>query len=235
MASTLTVQNSVNFITPILKNQPLFVSNLEPAMTAANLVLGTILGAPFRWRFNRGSFSLPITTVGGTDYVKVLSDLGFVETLWLTDVSGAIHQLTGAIAIAKTTEQGRPSRVSPQLDDNAGNITFRFDRIPEANYTFYGEYQKKCPLLNSPASSWGVVPDEFSYIFNWGFLTLMSLLINDSRFPIFENYFISRLLAAQDGLTDQERNIFVGNWMALSQTLNRSQGAVNSGIAARGK
>lgn len=235
MATTLTIQNSINFAAPILKNQPLLVSNTEPAMTAANIVLGLMLGAPLRWRFNRGSFTITLTNGGGTDYVKAISDFGFLETQWIVDAQNSIHQVNGSIALAKDGNSARPTEVAVQYDDNAGNLTFRVNRIPDANYTLNGDYQKKSPLLVSTGQSWGVVPDEFSYIFQWGFLCVMSLLINDSRFPIFENYFISRLLGAQDGLTDQQRNIFVANWMALAQTLTRATGAVNSGVAGRTK
>lgn len=235
MATTLTLQNSINFASPILKNQPLLVSNQEPAVTAANLVLGTMLGAPCKWRFNRNTFNFPITLAGGTDYIVNLSDFGFLETVWITDNSGKVHQLTGKISLAKESNQSRPEFISTEFDDNAGNITFRLANAPDANYTVYGDYQKKAMLITSSASTWGVVPDEFGYIFNWGFLCFMSLLINDSRFPIFENYFVSRLLGAQDGLSDVERNIFVGNWVALAQTLSRGQGTVQSGLAARGK
>lgn len=234
MSNTITVQNSINFATPILKNQPLLVSNLEPAMSAANLVLGTVLGAPFRWRFNRGSFNFPVTAAG-VDYPQVINDLGFLETIWIVDGSNTVNQLTGAISLAKDGSTGRPSKIALQYDDNSGNITARLDRTPDQNYTVFYDYQRKAPVLSSPAIGWGVVPDEFSYIYNWGFLCVMSLLINDSRFPVFENYFIARLLGAQDGLSDQERNIFLANWMGFSQTLQRNQGAVNSGVAGRGK
>jgi len=237
MAITLNLQNSINFAATILKNQPLMVSNMEPALTAANLVLGTILGAPCKWRFNRNTFSFTITQASGTDYQKLLADFGFLETQWIKDATGNIYQLNGATSLAMESANNtrRPISMAPQYDDNAGNITFRMSSTPDANYTVYGDYQKKAALLTSAASNWGVVPDEFSYIFNWGFLCIMSLLINDSRFPIFENYFIARLLGAQDGLTDQDRNIFVGNWMALAGTMTRATGAVNSGVAGRGK
>lgn len=236
MAQLLNLQNSINFATPILKNQPLQVSNQEPALTAANMVLGTMLGAPCKWRFNRAAFSIPITPAGLTDYVIGLPSLGFLETLWLVDAAaGKIHALTGAISLAVDGNVGRPTKLAVQFDDNLGNITFRVDKVPDQNYTVYGNFQQKAEPMTSAASPWGPVPDEFQYIFNWGFLCFMSLLVNDSRFPIFENYFIARLLGAQDGLTDQERNIFVANWMALAQTLSRSQGAVQAGVAGRGK
>ncbi len=234
MANTLTLQNSINFATPILKNQPLQISNQEPALTAANMVLGTMLGPPMKWRFNRKEFNFPVTNAG-TDYLIALPTFGFIETQWLVDGSGNHFSLNGAISLPVNATQGRPEKLSPQLDDNQGNITFRLDKTPDQNYTVYVDAQQKAPLMTSAASEWAPVPDEFQYIFQQGFLSVMSLLVNDARFPVFENYFIARLLGAQDGLTDQERNIFVANWMALTQTLARSQGSVNAGVAGRGK
>jgi len=235
MATQLTLQNSINFATPILKNQPLLISNMEPALTAANMVLGMMLGPPCRWRFNRATSNFIINQSGGTDYVKVLTDFGFLETMWLVDANGNAIPLQGAIALPKDSSMARPMMVAPEFDDNAGNITFRVDHTPDQQYTLYFDYQKKSPLMLSMGSTWGPVADEFEYIYQWGFLTIMGLLINDSRFPIWEQYFLSRLLGAQDGLTDQERNIFVGNWVALLSTLSRAEGNIKSGIAGRTK
>lgn len=234
MASSLVLQNSMNFVGPILKNQPLQVSNQEPALTAGNMVLGTMLGPPMKWRFNREEINFPVTSAN-TDYLISVSQLGFIETQWCVDAAGQYLPLGGALSLPVNGAQGRPERLAPQFDDNAGGITFRLDKKPDKNYTVYCDFQKKAPLMTSAASEWAPVPDEFNYIFNQGFLCIMSLIVNDSRFPIFENYFISRLLGAQDGLTDQERNIFVGNWAAFVQTMARSQGAVNAGIAGRSK
>jgi hypothetical protein len=232
MASTLSIQNAINFVTPLLKNQPVLVSNQEPGLTAANMVLATMLAPPMRWRFNRKNVSFAITSAG-TDYTQAVAGFGFIETQWLVDGSGVSHAMNGAISLGVEGAVGRPERIAPQYDDNAGNITFRVDKKPSENYTVFLDYQQKPPILTSPASLWAPVPDEFLHIYNYGFLCLMSLLVNDSRFPIYEGYFIARLLGVQDGLTDQERNIFVANWTALAQTLKRSDGAVTAGNASR--
>ena len=234
MSTTLNLRNTMNFAASFLKNQPQEVQNMDPAVMVGNMVLSFMLGAPLRWRQNRVEISFAITGAA-TDYLRSVANFGFIETAWLVDATGNQHPLTGALAVTVNPDAARPQKIAPQFDDNAGNITFRIDSTPDANYTVYGDYQKKATLLTSAASNWGVVPDEFAYIFNWGFLCIMSLLINDSRFPIFENYFIARLLGAQDGLSDQERSIFVGNWMALAGTMTRATGAVNSGVAGRGK
>lgn len=236
MATTLTIQNSVNFTQPFLKNQPLAVTNQEPGLTAANIVLQRILGAPFRWRFNRNTFtfSTVVTTPPTTDYVVTITDLGFTEDIWLLDSLSNTYQLNGELSLAVDNNVSRPTLVALQNDDNEGHITFRLQNAPDQVYTCNGTYQKKAALITSYASQWGPVPDEFSYIFNLGFLTITSLLVNDSRFPIFEKWFIGALLGAQDGLSAQEKNIFLGNWMADMATVARAQGNVNQGVAGRG-
>lgn len=236
MATTLTLQNSINFARPILKMQPLDVTGLEPALTAGNIVLQTMLAAPFRWRWNRGTFSfgtVVTTPVVTTDYLVNIPDFGFLEDQWLVDPNSKVHQLKGEISLAVDSSVSRPTLIAPQFDDNAGNITFRLQNSPDQVYTVNGNYQRKPGLLTSFAAPWGVVPDEFSFVYNYGFLTLVALLINDSRFPIFEKWFIGRLLGLQDGLDDQARDIFLGNWMNLSRTVSRTQGAAQGGNAGR--
>ena len=235
MPQTIDLQSSINFVTPILKNQPLMVSNNEPAQSAANLVLGTMLAPPFKWAFNRQSFNFTISLLGGTDYTVALPDWGFLETQWLADGTGKVYQLGGETSLAKETGLSRPAKMSAQLDDGTGNITFRMSGLPDQAYVVFINYQRRMVPLGSTAAFWGPVPDRFAYIYNTGFLAFMSLLVNDARFPIFENLFLSRLLGAQDGLTDQERDIFLANWVNVMQTMNRGATAVTASAQARGR
>jgi hypothetical protein len=233
MAATFTIQDAVNFVTPILKNQPVAVSNNNPALTAGNIVLQRMLGPPCRWRFNRNTFTFT-TTAGTTDYTTTINDLGFMEDQWCTDTSGVIYPLNGALSLVPDQTQTRPTQMAPQSDNNAGSIVWRLSQCPDAVYIVNGVYQKKAPLLSSLASTWAPVPDEFGYIYNNLYLAYTSILVNDSRFPIFEKWGVGALLGAQDGLSEQEKNIFLGNWMADISTVTRAQGRVNSGVAGRG-
>ena len=235
MASTLTVQNSIVFAGTLIKNQRLAVNGQEPGLTMANIVLQRMLGAPFAWRFNRATLTVSIDTAGGTDYAVSAPLLGRIETQWLTDAAGKIYQLEGATTLAKSNASRKPKTVSPQYDDNAGNITFRFDSIADAAYTAWFDYQQKAALITSWSKSWGSVPDEFSYIFNKGFLALAALLVNDARFTLWERDFISSLLGAQQGLKAQEIAIFVGEWQRLMQTLTSGTDMTKLGSAAIGQ
>ena len=211
MATTLTLQNTITWATTILHNQPLLVNNQEPSLTCGNIVLQRILGSPFRWRFNRKALTIPISSAAGTDYQVSVPDLGRMEKMWLKDSSANINALTGEVELAAVSAPGRPTVIAPVYDDNQGNITFRFNFKPNANYTAYIDYQAKAALIAAPSSPWGVVPDEFSYIYDLGFLSFSSYLVGDARFPIWEQYFISSLLGAQDGLDEQAVSIFLGD------------------------
>lgn len=228
--TTLVLRNTMNFAVSFLKNQPLEVTNMEPAVMVGNIVLSAMLGPPMKWRQNRAEISFPITG-SSTDYQRTVANFGFVEAAWLIDGSGNQYPLDGALMLTVNPSVERPKKIAPQLDDNNNNITFRFSSIPDQNYTCYVDFQQTAPLITSPASGWGPVPDYFNYIFNFGFLAVIALLTNDSRFPIFEKWFVGRLLAAQSGLSAQERNIFLANWAMSMTTMKQADQLAASGLS----
>lgn len=234
MASILTLQNTINWCRPYLKQQPFDVTNTEPAVTSANNVLGVMVGPPMIWRFNRNMIQIPVTAAA-TDYAIVVSDFGSMEDLWLEDATGKMHSVEGAISLPRdSANPSRPKQVSPQYDDNQGTITFRVKPIPNTDYTIFIDYQKKLVPLESWASPWAPVPDEFQYIFNLGFKAEMAQLTNDARFPIWQRDFVARLLSAQDGLDEQAKAIFLGQFEAFTASLTRAAGRVQTGTNARG-
>ena len=233
MAQNITIQDGVTFTKAYIKQQTLFVNNQQPALGAAQIILNTILGPPFVWRSNRANFTIPILTSGGTDYVMSVPNLGHIETQWMVDAAGKFHQLGGAISLARVGSQKQPTKVAPQYDDNAGNITFRFDAIPDQAYTAYFDFQRKAPFVTGMSQPIGTMPDELSHLFFVGFLAWAGMLVNDARFPIWEKRFLADLLSMQDGLDDQARAIFMGEWMNFTRTAMRSQGAADGGIKGR--
>lgn len=79
MATTLTLQSAINFSQSFggFRGLNIGVAN-EPAVSAANIILQTIIGAPFCWNWNRSSVSF-LTTVGQQDYVTAAASFGFIE------------------------------------------------------------------------------------------------------------------------------------------------------------
>jgi hypothetical protein len=235
----ISTQRAINWIKPYVKNQPLDFSNQEPALGMANLLLQTLLGAPLRWRHNRKTFNFATRPAAQwspaeCDYALTIPDFGFLETQWIEDANGAVFQLGSELSLprATTKSNGRPSAIAAQYDDGEGHITFRTKEMPSAVFTIYGDYQAKAPVLRSLAQTLPI-PDEFGFCFYWGFLTMSAMLVNDMRIDWFEKKFIGRVLSLQDGLDQQDINIFLGLWDRNVKTQMRAQSEVNSGSQGR--
>jgi hypothetical protein len=233
MSSTLTVQNSVTYCSTLIKNQRMNINNYEPGLTAARDILQLMLAPPFVWRFNRSSFSIAITGAGGTDYVVSLPTLGRIEMQWLVDSNGNVIALNGAVELAKSSEVRQPKQVAPVYDDNNGNITFRFDSVPDQAYTAFFDFQVKAPLITGWSQGFGPVPDEFAFIFNKWMLSEAALIVNDARFEIWRREAIAGLLATQDGLDAQAKNMFYDQMMNVGRTNFRGQSMGQSAAKAR--
>ena len=222
MPSTITIQNTVNFALPFLEMQPFLIIGMEPALGSANLVLQTILGPPFAWPFNRKIINF--TTAVQDSQQSGLQDFGFLEGGSVQPSGGgkpyeiAVKQLLHIDA-----SQARPQWCAPFLDDGTGNITFRLTPSPDQSYTVTLPYQRRAPILMSMAMTWSPLPDDKNYIAQWGFLAMMSLIGNDARFNEYNSKFITTLLAAQGGLTEMEKNIFLANWTRVMSQLQSTQ------------
>jgi hypothetical protein len=119
------------------------------------------------------------------------------------------------------------------LQDEDGNVTLRLNTLPDVAYAIDGHYQRAPILMSSLANTWAPIPDHLSYIYDWGFLGFCSLLTKDARAPIFLSKFASHLLGSQDGLTAQQRNIFLGNFLDLMNQQARESMATQQGAMGR--
>jgi hypothetical protein len=214
MASTINIQSTINHTAPLLKFMPNNVGpTQEPALTNANIVLATILGPPFRWRWNRKVATFN-TTANVQDYVVVVSDFGFIEKAEVNDNLGnadSIHELSMVkLLLSKDASKGRPEAIAAQLDDGAGNITFRLQPgKPGAIFTITITYQARPALITSVASFWNPIPDEYVHVFDSGFLAHSLKFRDDSRFQTELQRFAGHLLAVSEGLSEVEKNLFL--------------------------
>ena len=80
MAATVTLQNTIDYTKPYLNWANLAIGvNNEPAISAANLTLQTIVGPPFIWPWNRAKTNFQ-TIQGVQDYTMNITQFGFLET-----------------------------------------------------------------------------------------------------------------------------------------------------------
>lgn len=305
-AITLTLADTIMWSKRFMGNRSSAIGNgLEPAITNANIVLQTVLGAPFSWRWNRVQTGF-YTTAGQQDYYifnwvpETAVGLGWVtvdaygnsqkvivagttgastpswnntpgggtpdgvgstavtwQNLGNLNVSasinysfgwiegGAVYNPNGAngslywevspkIWLSQTSELSRPRNVSAQLDDGSGNITFRLTPVPDQAYPVILTIQQKPGLFTKLGQTWSPVPDEYSRIYNWGFLSLMLLFADDPRFQVANQKFVTQLLGANEGLTETQKNIFLNNWSAITGQAIFNQQDTTQGTQARG-
>lgn len=138
-------------------------------------------------------------------------------------------------AITEATEQGRPMIVGQHLSDSgdSGSIVFRFLSVPDVTYSAVVTYQKSLPTFSSVASLWNI-PDYLEYVFNYGFLGLVLDYFDDPRAAHYHQMFIATLLGRAEGLSSMDKNMFLGNWLALQNQFAGAAAKTQQGIQARG-
>lgn len=210
----------VEWVRPYVSN--LFMLNdatLEPAMTNANILLGTILGPPFVWEWNRNATTFTCTA-GTTDYTGSVGDFGYLEEASLQvpttapNDAGTIYQLSNSRTLSPSSQPGRPAFISINNDDLNGNITFRLGSSnPDQAYILEVTYQQALVPITS-VSALIPMPDKLVHIFKYGFLAMSFLYAQDSRFNEMNQKFIATLLGSQSGLDNLQKNIFLGQWLS---------------------
>ena len=237
MPTNRNLQSSLLFSLPFIGYQPANISYGQPAVDAANLIKQTVCGAPFMWPWNRNYFEYIFDPAAlSQDFAVEISDFGFLESAWLIDPKDdKVKEIEVKKKLARESAVQRPQSIATILqNDDDDFVTFRFNTIPDKNYMVGGYFQKAPRQMSSPASSWAPIPDSLSYIYDWGFLAMLSMITKDARTQIFGQRFVSHLLGAQDGLTALQRNIFIGDWMTILTAPERAQMGVQQGTQARG-
>jgi hypothetical protein len=68
------------------------------------------------------------------------------------------------------------------------------------------------------------------YVYSWGFLALIWAFSDDARFGMANQKFTSGLLARAEGITSEEREIFLNAWNNLT---GQQQMTTQQGIQSR--
>lgn len=154
-----------------------------------------------------------------TDYVQLLTDFGFIEKAQVTTAAGVVTEIpTIKLELTQDAGSGRPNAVGAYIDDNAGNITFRFmPGLQDQLYTINIIYQKKAVLLTAVTGATGTwpIPDEYSFVTNWGLLCYLYFFTGNSKLGVAHQQFVNGLLAISEGLDQQEKEIFREQWNGI--------------------
>ena len=217
MASTITLDRTVNFVQRFIRNAPLTtINDGDPAFLAADWVRQFILAPPFAWRWNRAYVSPIICASGVFDYTVNLPDFGWIEKAYLNFPIGAgqpgrSKELTVEMVVASDQFVNQPTTITANLDDNNGNITFRLFPPPDINYTLFVIYQKSAAKFGSMSDLWSPIPDYMSYLYTEGFKAAAYEYFGDERYPFTLQMFLRQVVAANDGLSETEKSLFLSD------------------------
>lgn len=129
--------------------------------------------------------------------------------------------------LSRESSTGRPEFISPNTQNEDGSVTFRVMNAPDKKYPVNIQVQNAAPEITSINQTWAPLPDFMQYVYEWGFLSLIWQFSDDpQRAAYANNQFKAALLGRQDGLTDEEKNIFLNNWdaMTAAQMMKKQQG-----------
>jgi hypothetical protein len=235
MASSILLQRTVNFGQQCLRNAPLVgiggFAN-EPAFSIADWVRQFILGPPFSWRWNR--VVTTFSTVQGTQsYTQALPSFGWIEKATVSDGT-TTKELQVALNLASDSVQNRPISISPVLDDDSGNITFYLLPVPDKAYTVSVTYQKAAPVFANLTDTWAPIPDYYYYLIETGFLAKSYEYNNDERFAPTMQMFVRQVLAANAGLADTQKNLYMEEFINSAREQQAELGNSQAGRAGRG-
>jgi hypothetical protein len=94
--------------------------------------------------------------------------------------------------------------------------------VPDVVYALTIIYQKAAILFTAETGFWAPIPDRFSYIYNRGFLAFSMEAAQDQRFVVEHQRFVATLLSASEGLSEMQKNIFLGNSLITNEQTQRA-------------
>jgi len=233
MSSNIQLKTTIDLTSRFIYNAPLlYVNSGALAYSIGDWVRQFLLAPPFSWRWNR-AFAKPIVCQPGVaDYTVSIPDFGWLEkatVVFPPDTSGnnplISKELTVQQALIGETMLGQPAFISPVGDDNNGNITFRLMMVPDKAYTLNMIYQKSAPSFGAVTDTWAPIPDYYSYIYNQGYLAKTYEYKGDERFAFAHMEFLKQVVAANEGLSETDRNIFLGphlNYLRENQSVGQT-------------
>lgn len=170
-----------------------------------------------------------ITAMSVQNYTTPASEFSHIQHAMVFDVNsppGQWFELEIKNNLSLDSTADRPRFLSPQDEDENGNMTWRVMPPPDKAYPIAINIQKTAGLIDSINDTWEPIPDFMQYVYNWGFMALMWFFADDPRAGFANQKFVAGLLGRAEGLEDEERNAFLNNWnnITSSQMMKDQQG-----------
>lgn len=205
---------------------PILPSVLAGGLTALNgkLLIPTTVSPT--------SFSAPVnlpdgsdttgtfTSLSTQDYTIAAPSFSHIEHASVMDLNAdgtpnKWFELTVNNNLSLESSQNRPEFLAPHVEDSAGNVTWRVGSAPDKAYPVSIHVQLAAPQITSMNQTWGPLPDFMQYVYDRGFLAFMYEFSDDPRAAGEMAHFKAALLGRQEGLSEEQKNIFLNNFQSL--------------------
>lgn len=193
------------------------------ALNGKLLEIETATGTGFTANVNLPNSSDTVgtfTNITTQDYTIPAPQFSHIEHASVLDIdaTGAPvkwYELEVKNNLSLESSQNRPEFISPHVEDDSGNVTFRVASSPDKAYPVAIHVQLAAPAITSINQTWGPLPDFMQYVYDWGFLSLMWQFADDPRAAWANNQFKAALLGRQEGLSEEQKQIFLNMWESL--------------------
>lgn len=170
-------------------------------------------------------YTIPVANFSHIDHASVRDLVGTSPNF----TTGKFFELQIKNTLTHESVQARPVYLSPHSEDGNGNMTFRVSPAPDKPYPVLMHVQNIPTPITSMNQVWSM-PDFMQYIYEAGFLALLWEFADDPRAAQQVSRFKAALLGKAEGLTEEEKNIFLNNWQTLQDTY---AGKMQQGMQAR--
>jgi hypothetical protein len=233
---TVTADNTFFYGNPILlagittasqlNGQLVIVQSYDPTGFTANTNFAEYASAP-----DTGT----ATNTTTQDYTLAVPEFSHIEHCSVLDINQTPPvwmemEVKNNLSLDAKTD--RPRFLNPHTEDGNGNMTFRVMPAPDKPYPVSIHIQKAAPRITSVNQTWAPIPDFMQYIYSWGFLALIWAFADDPRFQVANQKFLAGLLARAEGISEEDRNVFLNNWNNLTsgQNMDMQQGKQARGV-----
>ena len=174
------------------------------------------------------------TNMGPIPNASSTYTFGWIENASVQDpTSLKWNEMFPKIDLALEASTQRPQNIAAELDTGDGSITFRLMGVPDKAYPVAITVQQKAALFTSLNQTWAPIPDEYSYLYQWGLLAEIFLFADDARATWASQKFVSHVLSAQEGLDATARNIFLSTWSAITGAPFVNQANAAQGVQSK--
>lgn len=233
--TTVKIQDTLNWVAAFIQQRPstgVGGVSLEPGLTAANLVMQTMLAPPFRWSWNRVETTLSLSE-GDMDKALAISNWGWLEKASVSDGT-TTWEVEVAQVLAKDSKKNRPQKIAPLLDDNNGSITFRVMPAADKAYSVALTIQKAAPMATGLGSAtWAPIPDRYAFLYERGMLAHLQGMYSPQLYSLNLEVFFRQLVGAAEGLTETEKAIFLEDQLRIIRTGQNSSIGTAQGKQSR--